>query len=245
VSESLRMWMEVSFNSAYLVTIWVLVAFMLVRRRLVSAQNRPLANSFTLAFGLLALGDTGHVGFRIAGYLMGDLETTFRLAGMELTWVGLGALSTAITVTLFYVVMLFIWKQRFDQRFGWFGNTLLLSAAVRFGLMTLPGNAWNSVLPPQPWSLIRNIPLMVLGLGVAYLILRDARSTGDRVFRWIGWMILVSYGFYLPVILWVQQVPWIGMLMIPKTLAYVAVAIIAYRASTFKAQESPAQIRIG
>jgi hypothetical protein len=245
VSESLRMWMEVSFNSVYLVTIWVLVALMFVRRMLVSVQNRPLANFFVLAFGLLALGDTGHVGFRIAGYLMGDLETTFRLAGMEWTWVGLGALSTAITVTFFYVVMLLAWKERFDHSLGWFGWLLLLSALVRFVLMSMPGNAWNSVLPPQPWSLIRNVPLMVLGLGVAYLILRDARSTGDRVFRWIGWMILVSYGFYLPVILWVQQLPWIGMLMIPKTLAYVAIAIIAYRALYFQAQGSPAQIRIG
>jgi hypothetical protein len=31
------------------------------------------------------------------------------------------------------------------------------------------------------------------------------------------------------VILFVQQVPMIGMLMIPKTLAYVAVGVLAYR----------------
>jgi hypothetical protein len=42
-------------------------------------------------------------------------------------------------------------------------------------------------------------------------------------------MILVSYAFYAPVILFVQQVPAIGMLMIPKTLAYVAIAAIAYQ----------------
>ena len=33
---------------------------------------------------------------------------------------------------------------------------------------------------------------------------------------------------YIPVILFVQQVPTIGMLMIPKTLAYVAIGFIAY-----------------
>jgi hypothetical protein len=243
MSETMRIWMEVIFNSAYLVAIWVLVVLMIFRRKLASTQYRSLANSFALAFGLLALGDTGHVGFRIAGYLRGDLGATFRFAGMDVTWVGLGALSTAITVTLFYVIMLFIWKQRFDQRLGWFGGVLLLSVVARFVLMTLPGNAWDSILPPQPWSLIRNIPLMVLGLGVAYLILRDARSAGDRVFRWIGWMILVSYGFYLPVILWVQQVPLIGMLMIPKTLAYVVIAIIAYHTLIFQSQAAPTQIR--
>jgi hypothetical protein len=41
-------------------------------------------------------------------------------------------------------------------------------------------------------------------------------------------MILVSNAFYTPVILFVQRVPVIGMLMIPKTLAYVAIAVLAY-----------------
>jgi hypothetical protein len=41
-------------------------------------------------------------------------------------------------------------------------------------------------------------------------------------------MILVSYACYLPVILFVQQVPLIGMLMIPKTMAYLVVGFIAY-----------------
>jgi hypothetical protein len=70
--------------------------------------------------------------------------------------------------------------------------------------------------------------LTILGLGVAYLILRDARRAQDRAFTWIGLMILVSYALYIPVILFVQQVPIIGMLMIPKTMAYVAIGFIAY-----------------
>jgi hypothetical protein len=41
-------------------------------------------------------------------------------------------------------------------------------------------------------------------------------------------MILLSYAMYIPVILFVQQVPIMGMLMIPKTMAYVAIGFIAY-----------------
>jgi hypothetical protein len=77
--------------------------------------------------------------------------------------------------------------------------------------------------------LVRNLPLVILGLGVAYLMLRDSATVRDTTFKWIGIMILVSYAFYAPVILFVQQVPAIGMLMIPKTLAYVAIGFIAYR----------------
>jgi hypothetical protein len=42
-------------------------------------------------------------------------------------------------------------------------------------------------------------------------------------------MIACSYAFYAPVILWSGIVPVLGMLMIPKTCAYVAVAILGYR----------------
>jgi hypothetical protein len=42
-------------------------------------------------------------------------------------------------------------------------------------------------------------------------------------------MILVSYAFYAPVILFVQQVPAVGMLMIPKTLTYLVMAFVGYR----------------
>ena len=98
-------------------------------------------------------------------------------------------------------------------------------------LLMIPAvNEWYRVVPPQPWSLYRNLPLMVLGLGVAYLIFRDASRARDRAFVWIGVMILVSYACYVPVILFVQQVPLVGMLMIPKTLAYLGVAFIGYRA---------------
>jgi hypothetical protein len=65
-------------------------------------------------------------------------------------------------------------------------------------------------------------------LGAAYLILRDARASRDRTFAWVGLMILTSYAFYMPVIFLVQNYPLIGMLMIPKTMAYVAIAVIAY-----------------
>jgi hypothetical protein len=104
----------------------------------------------------------------------------------------------------------------------------LASAALRLVLMVPAVNAWDSVVPPQPWSIVRNLPLIIQGLGLAYLILRDAARFHDRTFKWIGVSILVSYACYLPVILFVQRIPGIGMLMIPKTVAYVLIGILAY-----------------
>jgi len=42
--------------------------------------------------------------------------------------------------------------------------------------------------------------------------------------------IVLSFGFYIPVVLWADINPLIGMLMIPKTCAYVWTVLIGYNA---------------
>ena len=232
MSETAQIWMEIAFNLLYLLAIWWLVFAMRQRLPFVAAADQKIGRYFIWAFGLLALGDTGHVGFRVLAYAQGSLEASYSLGGMQLGLVGLGALSTSITVTFFYVLVLLIWQERYQQSFGWFGMLLIISAAIRLMVMALPGNQWNSVVPPQPISLVRNLFLTFSGLGVAALILRDSSAAGrasDRPFAWVGICILVSFAFYIPVILFVQVMPVIGMLMIPKTLAYVAIALIGYQ----------------
>ncbi len=221
MSEQSRVWMEVIFNITYLVVVWTLVILMIAQRNRVAPENRALAARFTWAFALLALGDTGHVGFRVIAYLLGGLEANPIL-------VGAGAFSTAFTVTIFYMLMVDIWRLRFRKTFGFIGWFLLAAGAVRLVILLFPQNAWGQVVAPYDWSLLRNSLLVIQGVGVTFLILRDAIRAHDRAFTWIGAMIVLSFAFYAPVILWVQWVPLLGMLMIPKTCAYLAIAFIAY-----------------
>ncbi len=230
--ESVRVWVEVAFNISYLVVVWTLVALMFRRRAEVAAPDRPVALRLMWAFALLALGDTGHVGFRVVAYALGGLEAHPGL-------VGIGALSTAITVTLFYMLLLDVWRLHFDKPLGWFGWSLVAVGTIRLIVMAFPQNQWEQIVPPHAWSLLRNAFLVVQGLGVMALILRDARRAGDGAFLWVGAMIAVSYLFYLPVILWSATVPLLGMLMIPKTCAYVVVAFIAFRAFFSRGRKAP------
>jgi hypothetical protein len=110
---------------------------------------------------------------------------------------------------------------------GW---ALLAMGVVRLAVMALPQNQWDLTTAPYPWGLVRNFFLTVQGLGVMALFFRDAGRAHDRTFTWMAVMIALSYTFYAPVILWVDKVPLLGMLMMPKTLAYLGVAFIAYRA---------------
>jgi hypothetical protein len=222
MTEAMRIWVEVIFNVGYLVAIWTIVAMMAIKLNQVTPQNQNLAKCVMLAFALLALGDTGHVGFRVIAYALGGLAANPLL-------VGAGALSTAFTVTVFYMLMVVVWRLRFQKSLGWFGWFLLAAGFMRMVVMLFPQNEWWQVTAPYSWSLLRNSFLVIQGLGVMTLILRDAIRTKDRSFRWIGIMIALSFLFYAPVILWVQWVPLLGMLMIPKTCAYLGVAIIAYK----------------
>lgn len=228
MSESARMWMEISFNILYLFVVWGLVIAMIRRRPAVPPENKKAADLVLWAFVLLAIGDTGHVGFRVLAFASGSLDTQINVLGRQIGLVGLGALSTAITVTIFYLLMLELWRVRFNKHYGWYEYFLIGLVILRFVLLASPANDWNSVVPPQPWSTLRNLPFTILGLSVAYIMLRDATKAKDSAFQWIGGMILLSYAMYIPVILFVQQVPMIGMLMIPKTMAYLAIGFIAY-----------------
>lgn len=229
MSEKNFMWVEIIFNTLYLIVIWRLVVVMFLRRGSVDPEEKRTAGLFTIAFLMLALGDMGHVGFRVVAFLRGDLSATVQLMGKTIDLIGLGALANGYTITIFYMLMLEIWHERFETEHGVFSAVLLLTGLVGLGVMALPFNQWSELVPVQPWSTIRNMPLMIQGLGVTFLILRDGIRAKDRTFWLIALSILVSYACYIPVVLYVQRFPLLGILMIPKTLAYIAVAVLAYR----------------
>jgi hypothetical protein len=221
MSEQMRMYVEVGFNVLYLLVVWGMTLLMSLRLRGVRAERFREANLFRWAFFLLALGDTGHVGFRVIAYALGGLAQNPWL-------VGVGALATAITVTFFYAMLLVIWRERFQGGYGWFEKLLFAMVPLRLVVMTFPQNQWASVEPPPFWGPFRNLFLIILGLGVMYLLLRDALKQHDRLYRWVAVCIFFSYLFYTPVIFFARQLPLLGMLMIPKTIMYVAIQFIAY-----------------
>lgn len=55
-----------------------------------------------------------------------------------------------------------------------------------------------------------------------------AKKTADHSFQYMWLTIVLSFAFYIPVVLWADVNPLIGMLMIPKTCAYVWTVFIGY-----------------
>ena len=62
------------------------------------------------------------------------------------------------------------------------------------------------------------------------LFYRSSQQQNDSAFRYLWLTIVLSFVFYIPVVLWADHFPLIGMLMIPKTCAYVWTVLIGYSA---------------
>ena len=132
-------------------------------------------------------------------------------------------------MTVFYVLLYYVWRQRYHiSGQGSLTAAVYGLAGVRIALCMMPQNQWLSAEAPLFWGICRNIPFALLGLLIIVLFYRGAREHEDRAFRWMWLTIVLSFGFYIPVVLWADAVPMIGMLMIPKTCAYVWTVLIGY-----------------
>ena len=142
---------------------------------------------------------------------------------------GLGKWITSVTMTVFYVLHYYVWRQRYQIK-GKSGLTasIYLLSAVRVVLCMMPQNQWLSATSPLSWGIYRNIPFALLGLLIIVLFYRSAKEHNDAAFRWMWLTIVLSFGFYIPVVLWADTIPMIGMLMIPKTCAYVWTVLIGF-----------------
>jgi hypothetical protein len=144
---------------------------------------------------------------------------------------GIGKLITSITMTIFYLLLYYVWRQRY-QVSGRKELTIavwLLSAA-RIILCLFPQNEWTSATPSLAWGVYRNIPFTILGILVVVLFFKSARENNDKPFKNLWLTVVISFACYLPVVLFAEIYPVVGVLMIPKTCAYVWTVFIGWNA---------------
>ena len=211
--------METGFDILYLSTVLTLGIKMLRQ-----CGGRAQFRLFGAMAVVLGAGDAFHLVPRAVALCTTGLEN-YTVA------LGAGKWITSITMTVFYVLLYYVWRLRYEVsgRRGLTGLVWVL-AALRIGLCMMPQNRWLSADAPLSWGIWRNLPFAALGLVIIVLFYRSARDHGDKAFRWMWLTIVLSFAFYIPVVLWADAVPMIGMLMIPKTCAYVWTVVIGWRA---------------
>nr|WP_317450393.1 hypothetical protein [uncultured Sellimonas sp.] len=208
---------ETLFDVVYLISV-ITIGVLMIKK---SKGNREFRLFGWMAV-ILGAGDAFHLVPRALALCTTGLENyTVPL--------GLGKWITSVTMTVFYVLLYYVWRQRYQIKGQ---NALTVAvfglAGVRIALCLMPQNQWISTEAPLSWGIYRNIPFALLGLMVIVLFYRSAKKCEDWAFRWMWLTIVLSFGFYIPVVLWADIIPMIGMLMIPKTCAYVWTVLIGY-----------------
>lgn len=180
----------------------------------------PLVRKAGVMAALLGVGDSFHLIPRSYGLWTTGLEANAAL-------LGIGKFVTSITMTIFYLILYYIWRDRnhIKDRKCLTGIMWGLSLA-RIALCLLPQNQWLVYRQPLLYGILRNIPFAAMGIIIIVIFSQEVSKSGDRVFRFMPLAVALSFGFYLPVVLFSGLFPLIGMLMIPKTLAYVWVVLM-------------------
>lgn len=210
---------ETLFDAVYLISV-ITIGILMIR----GSKGRSQYRLFGVMAVVLGAGDSFHLVPRALALCTTGLENyTVPL--------GLGKWITSITMTIFYVILYYVWRQRYQIK-GRNGITaaVYILAGLRIILCMMPQNEWLSTSAPLSWGIWRNIPFALLGLLIIVLFYRSAGERNDRAFRWMWLTIVLSFGFYIPVVLWADAMPMVGMLMIPKTCAYVWTVLIGYQA---------------
>lgn len=179
--------------------------------------------SLFLLYGILTLvlcgGDAFHLVPRVIRAVKGSSEKIKRQMDR-------GLQISSITMTIFYIILLYIWKNTFVELEAPTGIVAMIwiSAILRIILCLLPQNNWCTE-GNMKLSLIRNGVFALTGIGVIALYMISGNTYGYHMTRMAA-AILLSFACYLPVTILSKTKPMVGMLMIPKTCAYVWIIVM-------------------
>jgi len=210
---------ETLFDTVYLFSVIFIGITMIVK-----CNGNKQYRLFGIMAVVLGAGDSFHLVPRAFALCTTGLENYTAALGA-------GKFITSITMTIFYMILYYVWRIRYNIQ-GQHGITVTvyLLSALRIAISLFPQNQWLSASSPVSWGIYRNIPFALLGLLIIVLFYRSAKEQEDHDFKYMWLTIVLSFGFYIPVVLWADCMPMIGMLMIPKTCAYVWTVFIGYSA---------------
>lgn len=210
---------ETLFDVVYLVTV-VTLGISMIR----GSKGERQYFLYGMMAVVLGCGDAFHLVPRAIALCTTGLEA-------YTATLGIGKLITSITMTIFYVLLYYVWRSRYQvQGKNAITVAVWVLAVTRIVLCLMPQNDWTSADAPLSWGIYRNIPFTILGVLIVVLFYSSAKKEQDKPFRFLWLTVVLSFACYIPVVLWADVIPAVGMLMIPKTCAYVWTVLIGYHA---------------
>lgn len=203
--------MEAIFCVCYLIAVPILGT--LIIRKSEGDKTKKLYGVMSL---VLVFGDAFHLVPRILVAIDKTGDYTAAL--------GIGKCITSITMTLFYLLLYAIYAKKYDYKNRLMTICMVVLSIARIALCLMPQNDWIGEAPVI-WGIYRNIPFTIMGILIVLLFFFQRK---DRIFRFMWLAVTLSFLFYLPVVLWADVSPMIGMLMLPKTCMYEWIVVMGY-----------------
>ena len=157
---------ETLFDTVYLISV-ITIGILMIRK---SKGNRQFT-MFGIMAVLLGSGDAFHLVPRALALCTTGLEN-FTVP------LGLGKWITSVTMTIFYVVLYHIWRERYQIK-GHNAATAAVYglAGLRIILCMMPQNNWLSASAPLSWGIYRNIPFALMGILIIVLSIKAQKRT--------------------------------------------------------------------
>ena len=209
---------ESVFDTGYLIAVITLGFIMAL-----SGRSKAI-RLFGLMTLILGFGDAFHLVPRVYALAFGGYANPQIYA-----YLGFGKLVTSVTMTVFYILLFFIIRMLFNKQWRGLTALILILAAVRIALCFFPQNMWYAMDAPVSWGIYRNIPFVLIGIIVTAAYYVDSSGAARPPHRNIPVAIMLSFLFYIPVVIWAKALPVVGALMIPKTAAYIWLVLIGFK----------------
>lgn len=210
---------EIAFDSIYLISVIIIGINILLKSK--NKENK--------IFGFMAIILGAGDAFHLVPRMIANWNNDFASLTVQL---GFGEMITSISMTIFYVLLYLFFKLHYHKvQNKKLDFTIYFLAIIRIILSILPANQWFSSPKSYSFSIIRNIPFLLMGIILVVLFFRENINKKD-CFKNMDLAISLSFGFYLPVVVFSPFFPIIGALMMPKTLAYVWIVIMGLKNTT-------------
>lgn len=202
-------YIELYFDLGYLAIAFVLSILMFL-------QNKYLLA--TMAF-ILVFGDAFHLVPRILmikEYLFSKNKSNSNLYNKYEYYLGLGKQVSSISMTIFYVILYVALGLNINFVFD---HIIYFLAIMRIFLCFLPYNNWYKEEGNFKWSIIRNVPFLLMAILIIYVLFLKS-------YIGIGLAVIFSFLFYLPVVLFSGKNKKVAILMLPKTICYIYILML-------------------
>jgi len=200
-----------SFYLIFMVSMLIMGIHMLIANK-----NNKFYTKFGIMTLILGLGESFHLIPRVLNIFSSDLFSTELLET--------GQLISSITIIIVYILLYTLWKDRYNIT-----ETKLLNATM-YGLGLLSIVMSLTLRNPSiPLLILRNIPLLLVGIIIIMIYSRESKKVSDPYFKLLHLTVLLSLIFYLPVELLENTFEVVVILMLPKTIMYIWMIGIGYR----------------